>query len=65
MDQRKNVAIHGIEKRLPLHLGMVAIEKGAFRSSSTKVANYKLKQIYVTHRRDPNKYHSDSEWILK
>ena len=24
----------------PLHLGVVAIEKGAFRSPSTKVANF-------------------------
>ena len=27
---------------LPLHLSVVAIEKGAFRSSSTKVANFTL-----------------------
>ena len=27
-------------KRPPLHLGVVAIEKGAFRLPSTKVANF-------------------------
>ena len=27
---------------MPLHLGVVAIEKGAFRSPSTKVANITL-----------------------
>ena len=26
-------------KRLPLHLGVVAVEKGAFESPSTKVTN--------------------------
>ena len=29
-----------MELRPPLHLGVVAIEKGAFGSPSTKVANY-------------------------
>ena len=29
-----------MEKRPPLHLVVVAIEKGAFGSSSTKVANF-------------------------
>ena len=29
-----------MEKHLPLHLGMVAIEKGAFRSLMNKVANF-------------------------
>ena len=29
-----------MEERTPLHLGVVAIEKGAFGSPSTKVANF-------------------------
>ena len=29
-----------MEKRPPLHLSVVAIEKGAFESSSIKVANF-------------------------
>ena len=29
-----------MEKRPPLHLGVVATEKGAFGSLSTKVANF-------------------------
>ena len=29
-----------MEKRPPLHRGVVAIEKGAFESPSTKVANF-------------------------
>ena len=33
-------AIHGIELRPPLHLGVVAIEKGAFVSLSIKVADF-------------------------
>ena len=32
--------IQGMELRPPLHLGVVAIEKGAFGSPSTKVANF-------------------------
>ena len=32
---------------LPLHFGVVAIEKGAFRSSSTKVANFTYIYIYI------------------
>ena len=32
-------AIQGRESQLPLHLGVVAIEKGAFGSPSTKVTN--------------------------
>ena len=35
-----------MEWRLPLHYGVVAIEKGAFVSPSTTVANF-----YFTHRR--------------
>ena len=31
-----------MEKRPPLHLGVVAIEKGAFGSPSTMVANFYL-----------------------
>ena len=34
--------IQGMELRPPLHLGVVAIEKGAFGSPSTKVANFTL-----------------------
>ena len=38
-----------------LHLGLVAIEKGAFWSSLTMVANFTMiviifKQLYLTHR---------------
>ena len=33
-------AIQGKEWRPPLHLGVVAIEKGAFSSPSTTVANF-------------------------
>ena len=32
--------IQRMESRLPLHLGVVAIEKGAFGSSSTEVTNF-------------------------
>ena len=35
-------AIQGKEYRLPLHLSVVAIEKGAFGSPSTTVANFTL-----------------------
>ena len=43
----------------PLHLGVVAIEKGAFGLPSTMVANFTYlllisKQIYLTHRWDPD-----------
>ncbi len=38
--QGKNGAIQGMELRPPLHLSVVAIEKGAFGSPSTKVANF-------------------------
>ena len=34
-----------MEKRPSRHIDVVAIEKGAFRSSSTKVANF----TYYTH----------------
>ena len=40
MDQGESGAIQGMEKRPPQHLGVVAIEKGAFWSPSTKVANF-------------------------
>ena len=33
-------AIQGMKSRRPLHLGVVATEKGAFESSSTKVVNF-------------------------
>ena len=35
-----------MEYHLPLHLGVVAIEKGAFRSPSTKVVNFTY--IYIS-----------------
>ena len=39
----------------PLHLGVVAIEKGAFGSTSTKVANFTyfvivIKRMHYLHR---------------
>ena len=37
----------GKELCLPLHLGVVAFEKGAFGSSSTKVAIFKYIYIYI------------------
>ena len=45
-----------MEKRPPLHLGVVAIEKGAFGSLSTMVANFNLLafklnfKIYFWHK---------------
>ena len=39
-----------MEQRPPLHLGVVAIEKGAFWSSSTMVAN-----LLLLHHTDANK----------
>ena len=41
------VAIQGKEWRPPLHLGVVAIEKGAFWLLSTKIANLTLIYIYM------------------
>ena len=38
-------SIQGMEKHPPLHCGVVAIEKGAFGSPSTKVANFTLPYI--------------------
>ena len=35
-----------MELRHPLHLGVVAIEKGAFESPSTKVANLTYLQFF-------------------
>ena len=40
-------AIQGMEWRPPLHLVVVAIEKGTFGSPSTKVANFTLLYICV------------------
>ena len=37
---RDHGAIQGMELRPPPHQGVVAIEKGAFGSPSTKVANF-------------------------
>ena len=36
-----------IESRSPLHIGVVAIEKGAFWSPSTTVANFTFFTIYI------------------
>ena len=36
-----------MEYRPLLHPGVIAIEKGAFRSSSTKVANFTFSYIYI------------------
>ena len=36
-----------MELRLPPHLGVVAIEKGAFRSPSTKVPIFTYFTIYI------------------
>ena len=40
------------EKKLrhPLHLGVVAIEKGAFRSPSTTVANFTFTLLYIASK---------------
>ena len=38
-----------MELHLPLHLGVVAIEKGAFRSPSTKVANFTTYLYIYSH----------------
>ena len=46
--QQYKVHIKGkVEQRPPLHLGVVAIEKGAFWSPSTMVTN--LKSIYLNY----------------
>ena len=42
MDQSR-----GKSSALPLHLGVVAIEKGAFRSPSTTVPNFTYIYIYI------------------
>ena len=47
----------------PLHLGVVAIEKGAFGSPSTLVANFTYFFTYLTYRFDSKKYYH-SEWEL-
>ena len=44
---RVSGTIQGMEYRPPLHLGVVAIEKGAFGSPSTKVANFTFTYIYI------------------
>ena len=46
MNQGESGAIRGKELRPPLHLGVVAIEKGAFWSPSTAVANFTYIYIY-------------------
>ena len=43
----KSGAIHGKEYHPPLHLGVVAIEKGAFWSPSTMVDNYTFYLLYI------------------
>ena len=35
-----------MELRPPLHLDVVAVEKGAFESSSTKVTNFTYQEFY-------------------
>ena len=37
-----------MQLRPPLHLGVVAIEKGAFKSPSTKFANFTYFTYYAT-----------------
>ena len=44
---RVSVAIQGEELHLPLHLGVVAIEKGAFRLPSTIVGQPTYIYIYI------------------
>ena len=44
--QHYKVRFKGKVERPPLHLGVVAIEKGAFGSPSTMVANFTL-LIYI------------------
>ena len=38
-----------MEEHPPLHFSVVAIEKGAFESPSTKVANFTCLLIYLEH----------------
>ena len=40
--QHYKVRIKGKMEQPPLHLGVIAIEKGAFKSPSTKVTNFTL-----------------------
>ena len=42
-------AIQGKELRPPLHLGVVAIEKGAFESLSTTIANFTFLKIITVY----------------
>ena len=49
-----------MEQRLPLHLAMIAIEKGAFMSTSTKVATFTYKPELVLEN-ETNKTHWDFE----
>ena len=44
--QQYKIYIKGKVERRPLHLGVVAIEKGAFWSPSTTVANF-INYIYI------------------
>ena len=45
-------AIQGKERHFPLHLGVLAIKKGAFRSPSTTVGQYNLHDVLkqIFHR---------------
>ena len=51
----------------PLHLGVVAIKKGAFGSHSTKVSNftfYLYIYIYIViHRQTVSLYHNSAVWL--
>ena len=38
-----------MELRPPLHLGVLAIEKGAFESPSTTIANFTLYILYIDY----------------
>ena len=42
-----------MELRPPLYLGVVAIEKGAFGSLSTKIANLTYSEIIITDYKSP------------
>ena len=45
-----------MEKRPPIHLGVLAIEKGAFRSPSTKVVNFIIIIIIISSSSNLSKF---------
>ena len=56
-ESRINSAIQGKEQCLSVHLGVVAIEKGAFGSASTSYNNYIYIYIYIyTFLQDKRKF---------